>query len=80
MVANSVNTIGLGLDILGVLIVFKFGWPQPDLSDTGYIVLEQPVSDDGLRKERKRHLRWSVFGLVSLVAGFGFQIVAVWIR
>ena len=33
MAQGIVNSVGLVLDIFGVLILFKFGFPQPDFAE-----------------------------------------------
>ena len=79
MSAQLMNSIGLAMDALGVIMVFKFGWPQPDLSETMYIIAEQEDTDPKSVARRKFHKRMSVAGLVCLVCGFGVQIIATWI-
>ena len=71
--------VGLLLDVLGVLVVFKYGWSQPDLSEKVYIIAEQSAADDPEHQVKVSfHKRASVFGLVCLDFGFGLQIVATW--
>jgi hypothetical protein len=78
MSADAVGSIGLGLDILGVCILFKFGFPQPDLSDSIKIVAEG--SDPDAPRKRRTYVVMSLLGLVCLVGGFGFQLLAIWMR
>jgi hypothetical protein len=76
MTAKLVGSLGLVLDIVGVCILFKFGFPQPDLDDSIKLVLEE--SDPDAPKRRKLYVTMSVSGLVCLVAGFALQLLAVW--
>jgi hypothetical protein len=77
MTYECVNTIGLMLDVLGVIVVFKYGWPQPEFPEA--FALGVGVNDDPAVPKRKAfHKRMSFFGLVCLVSGFGLQILATW--
>lgn len=52
MSAAHLNTLGLGLDIIGVIMLFKFGLPEHlDRSGNIGLVLEQV--DEAGRKKRK---------------------------
>ena len=76
---------GLILNMIGVLIVFVFGFPQPDydagcsigleggtvLDDKGTIVNDK-VKQDQINK--KWHKALSILGLVYLFVGFAFQL------
>ena len=70
------TTIGLVLDIIGVCILFKFGFPQPDLDDAIRIVAEQ--TDPHAPRKRKLWTVMSVLGLICLVGGFAFQLWGTW--
>ena len=77
---------GLILNMIGVLIVFVFGFPQPDydagcsiigleggtvIDDNGTTV-DDKVEQDHI--DKKWHKALSILGLVYLFAGFGFQL------
>lgn len=82
MPAQIVNSIALLFDIAGVLIVFKYGWPQPDLVGDSFIVLEgEPFETDKEDAAHRKilHLELSTLGLLSLVFGFFLQLVATWL-
>lgn len=69
--AAWVSTAGLGLDIVGVILLFFHGLPH----DAAY----GTTLEWGDRRERddwKRALAWSRLGLVLLVAGFFLQAVS----
>lgn len=76
MTAQLMNTIGLVADIVGVCILFKFGFPQPDLDDSIKLTLEQ--TDSSTPARRKRYVVMSSLGLFFLVGGFALQIWATW--
>ena len=74
-----VNTAGLALDAVGVMIIFWFAWPQPDLNPTVFLAMEGDQGrDESTAKKRGWYKVLSIFGLVCLVSGFGLQIVATW--
>lgn len=82
------NSIGLVLNIIGVVVLFFCGWPQPDFSGGGRRTVEdETVMPDGrtLAKHRaeaqakqKRHKTWAAVALFLIAAGFGFQLWATW--
>lgn len=76
---------GLILNMIGVLIVFVFGFPQPDYDAGCCIGLEggTVIDDNGTtvddkvkqdQIDKKWHKALSILGLVYLFAGFGFQL------
>jgi hypothetical protein len=81
----SLTAAGLVLDIVGVLIVWKFGWPQPNFElGTGLAVEDgTPVGPNGEtaremdeQKERRemKYRRWSLVGIALITAGFALQL------
>lgn len=73
-----VNTLGLALDIVGVLLLFWFGLP-PDVSRRGAVGWTLGTDEAEARKaKRYEWISWTALGLI--VAGFGLQIVATWMR
>lgn len=91
MTTQILNTIGLVLGIFGVLFLFKWGPPQPELNTGVSLGLEDAtVIDQSTGKavadrnrevlERKKlHSLLSRFGLILIMIGFGFQLWAVWV-
>lgn len=78
---------GLILDIVGVAVVWFFGWPQPQLESGVSLGLEdgtrigpygETVVDHDRDVERKRfwYKRASIGGLLLLLAGFGLQLAS----
>ena len=76
MAPEIVNTIGLLLDVFGVIIVFKYGWPQPVPYEIGY---DDSPEDQKEKRQAEWHTRYSLAGLGLIVGGFLIQIIAVWI-
>ncbi|MDE0624997.1 MAG: hypothetical protein OXH99_01230 [Bryobacterales bacterium] len=71
-----VNSIGLGLDIAGVVLLFFFGLPA-EVSRSGALYLSWGANEEEARKGR-RYERISRFALVLLVVGFALQIASNW--
>jgi len=73
--AKFVNSVGLVLDITGVVLLFKFGLPA-EISRTGAIhIITEQHDEDEVRKARK-YDRLGRFGLGLLVAGFTLQLAS----
>lgn len=82
------NSVGLVLGMLGVLLIFRFGPPMPDLEHGVGLGLDEGTrladgrtvaehNADRLRL-RTRHLRISQVGLLLVFAGFALQLWATW--
>ena len=88
LTAQWLNTIGLALGMVGVVILFIWGPPQPDFDEGVGIGLElgtvlkdgREVSDmiEATRRLKRRHQIMSRVGLVLIGVGFGTQLVAAW--
>ena len=80
------NVIGLALGMLGVIIIFFYGPPQPDLESGVAIGLEDNTlladgrtvaeHDADVLKLRARHSFMSKCGLIFVFLGFAVQIWA----
>ena len=71
-VPGVVNTVGLAFDIVGVILIFRYGI-GPDIRRGGpsyLIVGEDP--EEARRAGRYDHLGRT--GLLLIIAGFGIQI------
>jgi len=84
---KCLTIIGLVLDIVGVAVVWFFGWPQPKLEPGVGIGLDngtpiepagETVAEHNRKVEGKRfwYKRASIFGLLLLLAGFALQLAA----
>lgn len=74
--SELVNTVGLILDIVGVILLFRFGLP-PDVSRSGGNLLTWGVDEDEVKKG-KRYDKISWTALAVIVLGFALQIVSTW--
>ena len=64
-----INSIGLLLDIFGVVLLFKYGLPSNAATRTG-------VYGDVAPEVRKHYDRMGQLGLALLIAGFLFQLAS----
>lgn len=86
MTAQYLNVIGLTLNIVGVVMVFFFGFPQPSHEDSvGRAVESGTRMPDGrtagdyeeeARIRKKRYQIASKLALTLMVTGFVFQLFA----
>ena len=76
---------GLILNMIGVLIVFVYGFPQPDYDagccrglESGAVIDDNGTTVNDKHKQNQIDKKWhkalSILGLVYLFAGFGFQL------
>ncbi len=70
-----VNSLGLGLDIVGVVLLFVFGLPDADARKTGETTLRTGADERSAIKWR-RYKNLSYVALGFLVVGFGLQIIS----
>ena len=74
--SGLVNTVGLGLDIVGVILLFLFGLP-PKVSRGGGVPMEwSGTPEDARRAKRYERISWGA--LLLMVLGFLLQIVSTW--
>jgi hypothetical protein len=74
-ISNYLNIIGLVFDLIGVIMLFRFGLP-PDITRSGsvYLIAEQ---EDPIEKDKaKKFERLSWIALIAIIIGFSLQIVA----
>ncbi len=78
MNSTFVNSLGLFLDIVGALLLIKFGIP-PKIDREGHqhLILEQV--DESEIARAKTFDRWSTFAISLIVAGFVLQLVSNYI-
>ena len=78
LIADIVNSAGLLLDIVGVVLLFMFGLPSKVRRETGsYIIWGADASEqEATRKEYRRYQCMSFIALGCLVTGFVLQIVS----
>ena len=90
MESDVLNAFGLGLNIFGVVLLFKYGLPQPDLQDSTNIALEDytRMTDGRTAREHRQEKKalWQSFsvvesgGLTLILVGFGLQLTATLLR
>jgi hypothetical protein len=77
--SNILNIIGLSLDIIGVLMLFKYGLP-PDISKDGSVLISMDFGTKEEKEKRisegKKYTKLSYTALVFLVGGFISQLIA----
>ncbi len=73
--ATIVNSIGLVFDIMGALLLWKYGLPEP-ISREGHVHLVLEQVDEDEKAKAKKYDRWSYGGLILLILGFGLQLVS----
>ena len=79
--ADIVSSVGLFLDILGVILVFLFGLPSAVRKTGGTTILwAGGKSEEEAKKEYKLHWLMSHLGLVLLILGFALQLVSDTLR
>jgi len=71
--SNIINSIGLGLDIIGVLILFKYGLPSK-MHMPPKLLLENDLAKKE-KQENKNIKRWAHAGLIILLIGFILQFI-----
>lgn len=77
---SLLNTIGLALDIIGVLLVFRFGLAPdvPRSAPHGMLIVNEPdeVEKRAAKAKWARYRSLSCLGLLLLILGFALQIVS----
>jgi hypothetical protein len=73
--SNIVNSIGLVCDIVGVVLLWRYGLPEP-ISRGGavHLILEQ--SDETEKAKARRYDSAARGGIILLVGGFVLQLVS----
>jgi hypothetical protein len=71
-----INSIGLVLDIIGVVLLFRYGLPENlDRGGRPFIIAANAPDEAEIRKAR-HYDRMGQLGLVLLIAGFLFQLAS----
>jgi len=87
--AQLLNTTGLALGMLGAVLLFRFGPPQPAFEQGIGIGLEDGTrlqngrtvaeQNQEVRQLQSLHRRLSKAGLALVFLAFAFQLWAVWV-
>ena len=76
--SDVINSVGLALDIGGVILLFIYGLPEP-ISKTGATNLIVETQNNEDVEKWKRYKKKSYLGLALLVLGFSLQLVSNWL-
>ena len=89
LTAQCLNTLGLIFGMIGVLLIFRWGPPQPSLEEgVGRGLEDQTPMKDGrtvaehnaeTRELRAKHNRMSRAGLLFVFVGFALQLWGTWV-
>ena len=83
MIAPTINTVGLILDVLGVALLFKYGVNRnPNLSPHGHLTGFIEGGGSKLDKQAKtnywKYKKREDIGLYMLIIGFALQALSSW--
>ncbi len=76
--APLLSSIGLSLDIVGAIIIFRFGLPQ-NIDRSGKIYRIISDVDESEKMKARFYDRMSFFGIFLLVIGFLLQGLGNWL-
>ena len=82
MTGQLLTSAGLLLDIIGVVMLFRYGLPPAGVSRRTGSVLEwggNQAEVEARKKKVERYDRRSYVALVLIVSGFFLQGLAVWV-
>ena len=75
MASAFLNDLGLVLDIIGAVLLFKFGLPA-SIDREGHVLLATGQIDENEIKKGKLYDRWGRIGLALLITGFILQLAS----
>lgn len=78
LISNHIDSVGLFLDIFGVILLFNFGLPE-ELNRKGHIKIILEQTDETDAAKAKRYDCYSYLVFVLIVTGFILQIVSNYI-
>jgi hypothetical protein len=83
------NTVGLIANMIGVVLLFFFGFPQPTHNEEVTVTVEPEAEvEEGRkaadimmenRRRRRFYLSMSLVALIIMVSGYGMQLLALWV-
>ena len=78
MLTEALITGGLVMDVVGVVLIFRFGLPPP-VSRGGHTLLALEGDDPKEAKKAQWFDRLSEAGALLVILGFALQIIGVWV-
>ncbi len=78
IVAKVVTASGLTLDLVGALLLWKYGLPEA-VSRDGAIRLVCEQRDDAEAAKARRYDRFATVALALVTIGFGLQLLATFL-
>jgi hypothetical protein len=63
------SILALILDLIGVILLFKFGILPDNLWE--HLLMDNGMDED----DENRHRKWSKIGLTCLISGFSIQLI-----
>ena len=72
--STIINSIGLLVDIIGVIILFKYGLPSK-INTPPKLLLECGLKKKEI-KENRNIKKYAYFGLIFLLLGFVLQLIS----
>ena len=73
--SNCVNSFGLVLDIVGIVLIWLYGIPEP-ISHRGAQYLTTGLTDEKEKKKAERFHALSKVGLELIIIGFVLQLAS----
>ncbi len=70
-----VNSIGLLFDIVGAILIWKYGLPD-SISKSGSEIVTHSVDPESEKKKAKKYEFWGKTGLGLLMFGFLLQLIS----
>jgi hypothetical protein len=90
MPVHPLTAVGLVLGMIGGMMIFVWGPPQPSFPDHVGLSLEDntPMGDgktvkdlvDDEQRKRQKYANMSKAGLVLIIIGFAVQLIDAWIN
>lgn len=69
------NALGLILNIIGVILLWKFGLPE-NINRDGLSLLALEGTDEKEKQKAKRYDKYSNFAILLIVLGFLLQLIS----
>lgn len=76
---NFINSFGLILDIIGAILIFKYGIPEK-ISRKGEIFFTGNEEDEDEKLVAKKYDYYSRIGLILIIIGFSLQLLSNFIN